>query len=96
MTDALTLRRSLHHIDVGARWALPFQQLQRYDPPGRVDDAGETRRAAQHAALEYLNIAIFTACSDTRPLNWENGGRLTDFFDEPAIDRASQRANRLY
>jgi hypothetical protein len=46
MTDGLTLRHSLHHIDVGAKWALPFKQLQRYDPPGRVDDAGETRRAA--------------------------------------------------
>jgi len=49
MTDALTLRRALHHIDVGARLTLLFKQLQRYDPPGRVDEAGATLRATEHA-----------------------------------------------
>ena len=95
MTYALTLRRALRHLDSGARWTLPFAELQHYDPPGLRDDAGATLRAAEHTALEHLDIPFFTARSDATHLYWENGGHLADFFDEPALDRASQRANRF-
>lgn len=95
MTYAITLRRALRHLDAESSWSLPFEKLQRFDSPGMSDDVAATLRAAEHAALERLDIPFFMSRSDATDLYWENGGRLADFFDEPALELARQRAARL-
>lgn len=94
MTYALILRRAMHHLHAGTASTASFERMHRYDPPGLADATAAVLRAAEHAALERLDIPYFTARSDATDLYWDND-RQADFFAASALDLVRQRVERL-